>query len=778
MDNKPTALKVIVDNIPTQLKGYRQWLLWRYRERNGRWTKVPYQISGDPASSTDSATWNDFDSIAAEYRKGGWDGIGIALNNQLVGIDIDHIRGSAPDRAKIITDIVKRFTSYTEYSPSGDGIRIFIFGSLPPGSRKNKELGLEVYQDKRFLTITGKCIETIENGTVPLNGSVQLRQDEIDWFHATYFKPPVETDVARSNGETTLPDHEVIDKLRTNQKFNRLWNGDKSDYLNSEGQPDDSSADEGFCTILAGITRDPDQIDRLYAQSKMMRSKWNRSDYKASTIQKALAFAAKNYEENKVYEKITVSASAKKRETVASSKLLPILAFDPSLIPDPLRDWLVTIAENKQVPIEFAAIPAVIGLGSLLGRRVAIRPKVNEEWLVVPNLWGGVIAKAGMTKSDAAGDALRFITRMDRDLMHDFNRNMAQWQEFNSLIKSETDDHKREQMRAAQVPKPVRRQYTVDDITTQMLGEVLETNASGVLLRNDELGQWLLSFLRKGNETDRKFYLKCWSGVEDAKIQRIGRGFHYVAGACVSIFGTIQPGVIARYINAATANGEEADGLVQRLQLLVYPDTKPDFNLVDKIVDQVRERQVGKIFESFPVYDFGYHGVIGDLPYIRFTPKAQRFFECWLVEHQRRLRSSDLHSAVIGHLNKYNSLLPSLALIFHCVEMVHSDCRGPVSLAATELARRWVQYLESHAMRIYASVTDEEDRERLIKMIQSGKFKGPFTARDVIHQRQPGLTKAKRVTEILSELADEGMLELDKVSGIAPRFIWTAQGSC
>jgi hypothetical protein len=303
-----------------------------------------------------------------------------------------------------------------------------------------------------------------------------------------------------------------------------------------------------------------------------------------------------------------------------------------------------------------------------------------------------------------------------------------------------------------------------------MLGEVMEYNPAGVLLRNDELGQWLLSFLRKGNEADRKFYLKCWSGLEDAKIQRIGRGFHYVPGACVSVFGTIQPGVIARYIHAATANGEEADGLVQRLQLMVYPDTKPDFRLVDKALDPIWQRRVQKIFESFPSYDFGCHGMIGELPYMRFASDAQRFFEDWLVDHQRRLRSSDLHSGVAAHLSKYNSLLPTLALIFQCVEMVHSSSKGPVSLAAAELALRWVHYLESHAMRIYSSITDEEDRERLIKMIQAGKFKGPFTARDVIQQRQPGLNKAKRVTEILLELADEGMLEADRISGIAPRF--------
>ena len=74
MHKKPIGLKVIIENIPAQVKIFRQWLLWRYEERDGKWTKVPYQISGALASVTNPQTWNDFDAVVAAYENGGSDG--------------------------------------------------------------------------------------------------------------------------------------------------------------------------------------------------------------------------------------------------------------------------------------------------------------------------------------------------------------------------------------------------------------------------------------------------------------------------------------------------------------------------------------------------------------------------------------------------------------------------------------------------------------------------------------------------------------------------------
>lgn len=55
---RPVALPVQAANIPESLKSRRQWLLWRYDLKGSGFAKVPYQVNGRRASSTDPKTWN------------------------------------------------------------------------------------------------------------------------------------------------------------------------------------------------------------------------------------------------------------------------------------------------------------------------------------------------------------------------------------------------------------------------------------------------------------------------------------------------------------------------------------------------------------------------------------------------------------------------------------------------------------------------------------------------------------------------------------------------
>jgi len=49
--------------VPDDLAELNQWVLWRYEPRHGKRTKVPYQVSGRPASSTDPRTWDCFEAV-------------------------------------------------------------------------------------------------------------------------------------------------------------------------------------------------------------------------------------------------------------------------------------------------------------------------------------------------------------------------------------------------------------------------------------------------------------------------------------------------------------------------------------------------------------------------------------------------------------------------------------------------------------------------------------------------------------------------------------------
>lgn len=165
----PSRVPVNFGAIPTDLKQADRWVLWRYEERDGKRTKVPYQSNGTKASSTDESTWSTFETVKAAYEQGSFDGIGFVLGNGFAGVDFDHCRDPATGEidawAKAYLD---RLCSYSEVSPSGEGVHCILRASLLPGrSGRRKELtgtgyrpkaAIEMYSESRFFTVTGDRI--------------------------------------------------------------------------------------------------------------------------------------------------------------------------------------------------------------------------------------------------------------------------------------------------------------------------------------------------------------------------------------------------------------------------------------------------------------------------------------------------------------------------------------------------------------------------------------------------------------------------------------------
>jgi hypothetical protein len=54
-----------------------------------------------------------------------------------------------------------------------------------------------------------------------------------------------------------------------------------------------------------------------------------------------------------------------------------------------------------QCPPDYCAATAMVMAGALIGRRVAIRPKRQDDWQVVANLYGAMIGRPSLLKSPA-----------------------------------------------------------------------------------------------------------------------------------------------------------------------------------------------------------------------------------------------------------------------------------------------------------------------------------------------------------------------------------------
>ena len=112
------------EKLPQELKERGAFCLWKYEERDGSRTKVPYQTNGLRADSANKSTFTDY-AIAVRHRAG-YDGLGIGVFGDICAIDIDSCveNDVLSDMAE---DIIARMDTYTEYSPSGTGVRILLF---------------------------------------------------------------------------------------------------------------------------------------------------------------------------------------------------------------------------------------------------------------------------------------------------------------------------------------------------------------------------------------------------------------------------------------------------------------------------------------------------------------------------------------------------------------------------------------------------------------------------------------------------------------------------
>jgi len=181
-----------------------QWICWKFESNgNGKQTKVPKNPhDGRNASTNKKETWSDFETTYAAMVQSGFDGIGYVFTKDdgLVGIDLDHcIDDKGHNSAK---DIIDHFSSYTEISPSGDGVHIIIEGNLPKWSEnKNTQKGYEAYESGRFFTFTGQ----------PYNGHwkwIAKRNRELEAFCNEHLRKDSGSQVRDDSGSINLNDQE------------------------------------------------------------------------------------------------------------------------------------------------------------------------------------------------------------------------------------------------------------------------------------------------------------------------------------------------------------------------------------------------------------------------------------------------------------------------------------------------------------------------------------------------------------------------------------------
>ena len=111
------------EKLPQKLKETGLFCAYRNEQRGGRKTKVPYNMRTPSRAHCNSReSFCDFATALRHVSK--YDGLGVGVFDGLCAIDLD--RCVQPDKTltALAADVVETMDSYTEYSPSGTGLRI------------------------------------------------------------------------------------------------------------------------------------------------------------------------------------------------------------------------------------------------------------------------------------------------------------------------------------------------------------------------------------------------------------------------------------------------------------------------------------------------------------------------------------------------------------------------------------------------------------------------------------------------------------------------------
>jgi primase-polymerase (primpol)-like protein len=173
---------------------------------------------------------------------------------------------------------VRQLDTYTEVSPSGTGLRMFAFGTIPKALKRSAQ-GLELYKTGRFLTITGRHVE----GT---SMNIEQRPQEVSALYEAFVPAEVSASPIRPRrtDRPAMADDKLIDAIAASgqgTKFQGLYRG------NGGGFGSASEADMSLACILCWWTDDDAQVEAIMRTSGLDREKYQRTDYLPRTIERA-----------------------------------------------------------------------------------------------------------------------------------------------------------------------------------------------------------------------------------------------------------------------------------------------------------------------------------------------------------------------------------------------------------------------------------------------------------------------------------------------------------
>ena len=799
-------------NLPDALTSLPQWVAYRIEiNADGKPTKVPYRADGrGKASSTDPATWCDFKTALRGVIQQGFNGPGFVFTKTsgIVGIDLDHcLDALTGELAEWAQDIVTRLNSYTELSPSGTGLHIYVKGTLPEDAKHTKPMPdggkIEIYDSARYFTVTAQ----------PYAGTPALiceRTDAMAALHAELFPPKPAAPRAVVPTHILPDDSELLNKARSaknGSEFAALFDsGDTSGYGGDDSRADLALA--GHLLFWAG--GDCERAERLFGQSALgQRDKWrDREDYRQRTFQKAAEDMKDFYTPGGFADMQANRANSQNREshthnsqntkksaendnsvncvyqkpenenfqwepiTPIGMKSLP--PFPTDALPDWLRAYVEALAAATETPPDLAGLLALSLCGLCVAKtaRVALSP----DWTEPLNLFTLTVMPSGSRKSAVFARMTAPITRFEIEenkirepevalARHRYDQLTARYKDAAAqAVKAKDTLMRQEAEQEAEALTAEIASFSMPSLLRLVTSDFTQERLIGLLA---EQGERLGVMAPEGGifETLAGHYTGGSVNIDIILSGQSGDAYHYdrknspsivLKKPALTMGLAVQPDVLRGMIGKPGFKGR---GLLAR-----YLYALPHHNIgychnrdisVPPILEQTYCERIGRML-SHSLEFMKQEDAMPPLLYME--PDARSLFQEWrnTIETQRRPgeRLGDMEE----WSGKIRGQAARVSAILHIAETGRAE--GRIALHTVEAAIRLGEYFIPHAIAAFGEMRtdDATDKARAVVEWIQRKSMRTFTRRDVHVAHRSRFQTATDVDPILILLAKQNYI--------------------
>ena len=746
-------IKKLGNSVLSEVAEYAQWVVWQKgaAKRNGKFDKIPIsphtgkKISGSHENGDILEQASSFDKALDAAQKFQASGIGFILSPEdpFVGGDIDECLEDV-NATKILNEIIENFDSYTEISPSRKGLRILCKGKLPENAKKKND-NFEIYDQKRFLTITGLIYGEKRN--------IKSSQAAISWFCENF--------TGVNNNSPTVCKLNMKSCSTTNQDLNLVKEALRyipaEDYeiwlkvgmaLHSTGEDDVAYSIWDAWSRTSEKYNEQDQI-------KTWRSfKGRENEITLGTLFHVAQDHGWCHESRCKSNSVTSESSdaLRKRAEYILHEREACGPFDLSILPDLIQRYAKQICERTEAsPV--TVLTAILGtLSAMVGRNVYI-PEDEYFNRLYGNIWTLTISPSGSFKTTALNHGCRMAwqneqeirTRIDELKKQKQNSSTSDTQGDRQVAEVEDKRIKDEiaQLEAQSVILPNR-------MSGEALLELLSTGQGG-LIPASEMGEWLDNLGKTHNQGLKPLFTDLYDCPQQYSYRTRSGGHMIIQRPFISICGVSTLSWVQKNISL----NDIGSGFFARF-LLFYPPQQ-------KTVPPALPRKQGPFDCSIEnEIKNRINSVRHETP-MHISREASEFFEgihqgIYSALEQCDERDQELLSPYVKRWSPY---VLKLAILFQIV----INPQGDIGKEAIQAGAAVVEYAIKSTVHLFQGELSESQFQQKCRAVLEyiAKKDGSITRAKLLqsHVLQGGVKDYDEVLETLEQSGKVGIIESD-----------------